>query len=231
AEPDLVLDLGQPMQWPVARETRFGGRVQLEPGTVERVYANNVLEHAPDLPTLMGNVLALPKDGGEFDIEVPYAKALTSRPAPAPPGARPRPADAVARRARDAIRRPGAARARHGGAGVRQQRARARAGPADAHGQRARAAEGGRRVRHRGALREGAHRLAGPDPPAGDERELLALLHRMVLVPRVVRAPLRDRALAVAGHAAAALRPGLGRLHEGGPAQDGHHAARESEEH
>lgn len=78
AEPDLVLDLGQTVQWPVARSTRFGGQVRLEPGTVERVYANNVLEHVPDLPMLMGNVLALLKEGGEFDIEVPYEKAPTA---------------------------------------------------------------------------------------------------------------------------------------------------------
>jgi hypothetical protein len=78
AEPDLVLDLGQAVQWPVARATRFGGRVQLEPGTVDKVYANNVLEHVPDLPMLMGNVLALLKEGGEFDIEVPYEKAPTA---------------------------------------------------------------------------------------------------------------------------------------------------------
>ena len=46
---------------------------------MERVYANNVLEHVPDLPRLMGNALdACSKDGGEFEIEVPYEKALTA---------------------------------------------------------------------------------------------------------------------------------------------------------
>lgn len=78
AEPDVVLDLGQPVQWPQTLPTRFGGTVQLEAGSVERLYANNVLEHVPDLPTLMTNALALLKDGGEFEIEVPYEKALTA---------------------------------------------------------------------------------------------------------------------------------------------------------
>ena len=78
AEPDLVLDLGQPQTWPLDAEGCRGARVRLEPGSVELVYANNVLEHVPDLPTLMGNVLALLKDGGEFQIEVPYERALTA---------------------------------------------------------------------------------------------------------------------------------------------------------
>ena len=78
AEPDLVLDLGQAVEWPVQAATRFGGTVRLEPGTIERVYANNVLEHVPDLPMLMTNVLDLLRDGGVFEIEVPYERALTA---------------------------------------------------------------------------------------------------------------------------------------------------------
>lgn len=78
AEPDLVLDLGQAIRWPVTRQTRYGGVVHLEPGSVEQVYANNVLEHVPDLPMLMSNVLALLSVGGEFEIEVPYEHAPTA---------------------------------------------------------------------------------------------------------------------------------------------------------
>ena len=44
-------------------------------GSVQAVYANNVLEHVPDLVTLMGNCLKLLKTGGEFRIEVPYEHA------------------------------------------------------------------------------------------------------------------------------------------------------------
>jgi len=78
AEPDLVLDLGQPVSWPVEAHTRFGGELRLVPGTVEQIYANNVLEHVPDLPRLMTNLLALLKTGGELELEVPYEKALTA---------------------------------------------------------------------------------------------------------------------------------------------------------
>jgi hypothetical protein len=37
-----------------------------------------VLEHVPDLSLLMTNALALLKEGGRFDIEVPYERALTA---------------------------------------------------------------------------------------------------------------------------------------------------------
>ncbi|ODV11098.1 MAG: hypothetical protein ABT20_06650 [Rubrivivax sp. SCN 70-15] len=78
AEPDLVLDLGQKTELPLEVPGRRGGSVRLEAGSLDIVYANNVLEHVPDLPALMTNVLALLKDGGEFQIEVPYEKALTA---------------------------------------------------------------------------------------------------------------------------------------------------------
>lgn len=78
AEPDLVLDLGRRIELPLELPGCRGGRVRLEAGSLDVVYANNVLEHVPDLPALMTNVLALLKDGGEFQIEVPYERALTA---------------------------------------------------------------------------------------------------------------------------------------------------------
>ena len=78
AEPDVVLDLGRPVTLPLQLDGCRGGRIHLEAGSLERVYANNVLEHVPDLPTLMGNALQLLQDGGEFEIEVPYEKAPTA---------------------------------------------------------------------------------------------------------------------------------------------------------
>lgn len=78
AQPDLVLDLGRPVALPLQLPTCGGGEVLLQAGSLESVYANNVLEHVPDLPRLMTNVLALLKDGGVFDIEVPYEKAPTA---------------------------------------------------------------------------------------------------------------------------------------------------------
>ena len=78
AEPDLVLDLGQPVALPHEAPTQMGGTVRLEAGSLDLIYANNVLEHVPDLPMLMGNALKLLREGGEFSIEVPYEKALTA---------------------------------------------------------------------------------------------------------------------------------------------------------
>ncbi|MBV8125596.1 MAG: class I SAM-dependent methyltransferase [Burkholderiaceae bacterium] len=78
AEPDLVLDLGVPTEFPVQADTAFGGPLVLAQGQVERIFANNVLEHVPDLPELMGNCLKLLKVGGEFVIEVPYEHAPTA---------------------------------------------------------------------------------------------------------------------------------------------------------
>ena len=78
AQPDLVLDLGQPVAWPVHGHTPYAGELRLAEGTVETIYANNVLEHVPDLPQLMGNCLALLKTGGSFVIEVPYEHAPTA---------------------------------------------------------------------------------------------------------------------------------------------------------
>jgi len=78
AEPDLVLDLGRPVALPYEAPTQMGGTVRLETGSLELIYANNVLEHVPDLPLLMTNALALLQEGGVFSIEVPYEKALTA---------------------------------------------------------------------------------------------------------------------------------------------------------
>ena len=78
AMPDLVLDLARPLTLPLEMASRLGGTVRLERGAVDRIYANNVLEHVPDLPMLMTNALSLLSEAGEFHIEVPYEKALTA---------------------------------------------------------------------------------------------------------------------------------------------------------
>jgi SAM-dependent methyltransferase len=78
AEPDLVLDLGCAQTFPIDTTTRFGSPLHLAAGSVQAIFANNVLEHVPDLPMLMGNALALLAEDGLFEIEVPYEKAPTA---------------------------------------------------------------------------------------------------------------------------------------------------------
>ena len=75
AEPDAVFDLAAKHTWPVALESETVGPVLLSPGSLEVVYANNVLEHVPDLPALMTNCLCLLREGGQMIIEVPYEHA------------------------------------------------------------------------------------------------------------------------------------------------------------
>lgn len=78
AEPDVVLDLAKEHDWPLQLHSAVVGDVLLSPGSLDTIFANNVLEHVPDLPTLMGNCLTLLKEGGTMDIEVPYEHARTA---------------------------------------------------------------------------------------------------------------------------------------------------------
>ena len=78
AAPDLLLDLSRPLTLPLLTGSPTAGPVRLEAGSVSAINANNVLEHVADLPTLMGNCLALLAEGGEFHIEVPYEHAPTA---------------------------------------------------------------------------------------------------------------------------------------------------------
>ena len=75
AQPDALLDLGRALELPLEFDSRFVGPVLLAPESVDALYANNVLEHVPDLVTFMTQALALLKTGGEFHIEVPYEHA------------------------------------------------------------------------------------------------------------------------------------------------------------
>lgn len=70
--PDAVLDLSQPLHWPLDVDSPTTGPMRLEAGEVQHIYANNVLEHVGDLPTLMTNCLDLLAVGGELVVAVPY---------------------------------------------------------------------------------------------------------------------------------------------------------------
>ena len=75
AEPDLVLDLSAPLALPLAAVTCAAGPLVLAEQSIDVIHANNVLEHVPELASLMGNCLRLLRTGGEFQIEVPYEHA------------------------------------------------------------------------------------------------------------------------------------------------------------
>ena len=78
ALPDAVLDLSGDLSFPLDIDSPQVGPVRLAAGEVEMIYANNVLEHVPDLPALMTNCLSLLKLGGDFVIEVPHERARTA---------------------------------------------------------------------------------------------------------------------------------------------------------
>ena len=78
AEPDLVLDLSQPLQLPLAADAATVGAVELVEGQADVIVANNVLEHVADLPQLMTQALQLLRVGGQLVIEVPYEHAPTA---------------------------------------------------------------------------------------------------------------------------------------------------------
>jgi hypothetical protein len=77
-QPDAVLDLAKVQAWPQTIASASLGAVELHPASLATIYANNVLEHVPDLPQLMGNCLALLREGGEMLIEVPHERAATA---------------------------------------------------------------------------------------------------------------------------------------------------------
>jgi len=78
AEPDLVLDMSQPLQLPLHADAATVGPVELAEGQVDVIVANNVLEHVTDLPQLMTHALQLLRVGGQLMIEVPYEHSPTA---------------------------------------------------------------------------------------------------------------------------------------------------------
>lgn len=76
ANPDLVLDLSQPLDHQAEHDTKRFGPVTLKPGAFTHISAIELLEHVKDLPRIMDNFLALLADGGELYVTVPYELSL-----------------------------------------------------------------------------------------------------------------------------------------------------------
>jgi hypothetical protein len=70
--PDLILDLSQPIQFPIKSESDLLGTIYLEENQIKEIVANDVLEHVPNLEMLMSNCLKILAIGGKFLINVPY---------------------------------------------------------------------------------------------------------------------------------------------------------------
>ena len=70
--PDLVLDISQPLDHEKEYSTIRFGKIKLAKESFSKVYAYDVLEHIRDLPQCMLNVLNLLKYDGDFEIIVPY---------------------------------------------------------------------------------------------------------------------------------------------------------------
>lgn len=74
--PDALLDIGQALGAETTLETERFGNITLTDNTLDAIFANDVLEHIPDLITAMSNCLRLLKPGGTFHIYVPYDLSL-----------------------------------------------------------------------------------------------------------------------------------------------------------
>jgi SAM-dependent methyltransferase len=73
-KPDWVADISR-VNFGEVIATRFG-EVHIKPYMFDKIIANDVLEHIPDLVGAMTNCKNLLKPGGEFHIHVPYELSL-----------------------------------------------------------------------------------------------------------------------------------------------------------
>ncbi len=74
--PDAVVDVAADGVVNSIVETGRFGRVALQQDYFDRIIANDVLEHIPDLVSAMTNCLRLLRPGGRFEISVPYDLSL-----------------------------------------------------------------------------------------------------------------------------------------------------------
>lgn len=70
--PDLVFDLTSVSEFPVTVSSHVYGEIVLSEACLDEIVAIDVLEHIPNLERFMTHCLALLKEGGRFEILVPY---------------------------------------------------------------------------------------------------------------------------------------------------------------
>jgi len=79
SQPDLVLDLAQPLALPCDLPTRHGGTVRLQADSVELVFADASAARPADLPAILLNVLQLLQPGAACAIEQPCGPGRSPR--------------------------------------------------------------------------------------------------------------------------------------------------------
>ena len=70
--PDLIFDLTSVSEFPVTVHSHVYGDVVFSEASLDEIVAIDVLEHIPDLERFMTHCLSLLKEGGRFEILVPY---------------------------------------------------------------------------------------------------------------------------------------------------------------
>lgn len=76
--PDLALDISQPLETGRRYPTRRFGDIELRHGYFTRITAFELLAHIPELPALMRNFLDLLEEGGKLFLSVPYDLSLNA---------------------------------------------------------------------------------------------------------------------------------------------------------
>ncbi len=76
---DLVLDLSMPLALPFATSTSATGPLLLAAGSVDAIDARDLPASVRDLPTFMGQCLALLRDGGELHVDLPAPASNAGR--------------------------------------------------------------------------------------------------------------------------------------------------------
>ncbi len=77
-EPDIIYDLNEPLPQGKSQkiETRRFGEIEIQKNMFENIIAYDVLEHISNLTVCMKSCLDLLKEGGIFEVSVPYDLSL-----------------------------------------------------------------------------------------------------------------------------------------------------------
>lgn len=77
-QPDLHGDFAQPVFLPFAGDTPQTGPIEIQPGSIEMIFAGSALEQATDLPMLMANCLDMLQLHGKLIVQVAHEQAMAT---------------------------------------------------------------------------------------------------------------------------------------------------------